>query len=68
MGGAPEAGGTSSGVTCMKRSWCGGDLVHYVSQFGNSALVSAPDIGHLEVVKALLAVEADNEAKENVSD
>ena len=51
----------------MKRSWCGGDLVHCVSQFGDTALMSATDNGHLEVVKALLASGADKEAKNKVS-
>ena len=39
-----------------------------VSQGGWTALISASDMGHLEVVKALLEAGADKEVKGNVSE
>ena len=51
---------------CMRRSWCGGDLVRCLLQNGWTALIWASYNRRLEVVKALLAAGADRDAKDNV--
>ena len=63
-GGAPEVGGNSSGFMCMRRSWCGGDLLRCVSQIGRTALIRASNMMRYEVVAALKAAGAKEEEEE----